>query len=729
MMKKTKLPLLLSILFFAPYASATLLSDNKTQVFIDPETLLITVAGTTVNQGTEKQPVDKLTENNSHATWVWPDKQMQVSAEFTNAELTLTFRTDKAQSLQWFSLPDSGVSQLYMPLGEGSRIPLNNTQWRRYLVTEQNSIDTNWDLKLPLWSQQQDRVFSWILLTPFNNRIRFSEDKNTLKMTGEHQFSSFNQQQPFSVILHTGDTPLDGALRYRRWLQDTQQFFPLQDKFALIPDGKKLIGATHIYLWGKGVIDQQDIKDWTGLNQYLQSPEGQVLWQALDRDSQKAFQKLSGKIPEKWQQPYLTESLNQALKKIIPLRGTPDDTDFMTAQRDQAQDIKQWVKQNTGRWLQPESEWGQGLSLPLLNALSAAGLNKLWLGVDNWTVTYYQPQAVNRAKEPGYLIGSYDSYDTGIPAGKNSEWLTAQVPSLLREKCAIVTEKAEKLLGFGGDGYYLNPGCMQRYSEQRIRELVRLSGINSLFLDVDGTGMVSDDYNPSARMNAEEMAGARNNRLRWVTQTMQIPAGSEDGNAVTAKYLMFAHGMETWGFGWGDKDIHRNKQSPYYLGAWWPESEPATFFQPAKLKQPYLTTEFDPRWRLPLYQAVFHDAIISTHHWTYDNLKFPEVRITRELLSQLYNTAPLYNLSRNTVQKRLPALIQSDRTFRPLHEHLWNKALTDFRWLDNAGWVQQTQFSDGTTITVNFAADVLLGYPPHSVNAILPDGQNINTLF
>ena len=45
-----------------------------------------------------------------------------------------------------------------MPLGEGRHIPLNNEQWRHYMVTEQDNIDTNQDLQLPLWSQQQDRV-------------------------------------------------------------------------------------------------------------------------------------------------------------------------------------------------------------------------------------------------------------------------------------------------------------------------------------------------------------------------------------------------------------------------------------------------------------------------------------------------------------------------------------------------------------------------------------------
>lgn len=140
-----------------------------------------------------------------------------------------------------------------------------------------------------------------------------------------------------------------------------------------------------------------------------------------------------------------------------------------------------------------------------------------------------------------------------------------------------MTGTGRKLPGFGGDGYYLNPGCMQDFSETRMTELVQLTGINSLFLDVDGTGMVSDDYNPASPTSADAMAAARNNRLRSVAENIRIPLGSEDGNAVTAQYLMFAHGTETRGFGWSDADIHRNKQSPYYLGAWWPENEPAIF--------------------------------------------------------------------------------------------------------------------------------------------------------
>lgn len=96
----------------------------------------------------------------------------------------------------------------------------------------------------------------------------------------------------------------------------------------------------------------------------------------------------------------------------------------------------------------------------MIDALRQAGLPRLWLGTDNWTAAFLHPQAVTAAKAAGYLIASYDSYDTAIPRGVNDSWLTAQLPTVLRETCAIVRADGSKKPGFGKQGYYLNPGCV-----------------------------------------------------------------------------------------------------------------------------------------------------------------------------------------------------------------------------------------------------------------------------
>ena len=138
---------------------------------------------------------------------------------------------------------------------------------------------------------------------------------------------------------------------------------------------------------------------------------------------------------------------------------------------------------------------------------------------------------------------------------------------------------------------------------------------------------------------------------------------------------------------------------------------------------------FDPTKRLPLFQAAFHDSVITTHHWTVDSLKFIETRMTTELLQQLYNVPPLLNLSLNSASTRIPYLKQLDAFFRPLHLQLYDKALTNFRWLRQDGSVQETQFSDGTRIIANFRAEKVIqenkSISENSVLAILPDGKTM----
>ncbi|MGN7972940.1 glycoside hydrolase [Serratia sp. 22264] len=713
-------------LFAAVPADALLLQQGAARFDIDPATLQITAGKTIVNQAQAAQAVADLQSTPTQARWQWPDSAMQVSARLEDGDLRLGFNTHRAQTLNWFTLPQQ-ADTLLLPIGEGSRIPLDNAVWQQYLVKEMTPLDTNWDLKLPLWSlEQQGKVYSWLLLTPFSNQVNFANAKSVFSMLSSHQFNRFNQQQTFDVLLHVGETPLSGARRYRQYLQQSGQFSSLRDKIRSAPEGEKLIGATHIYLWGDKLLAPADVKNWPGLLSWLTSPPGEALRQKMDAENQQTLRQLAGKTPESWQQLTLIDALNQALVALTPLNATPDDPDFLEAQHRQAASLRELAQRQLGAYLAPADSWGQGLAKPLIEALHQAGLPRLWLGTDNWTAEFLHPQAVESAKTLGYLIASYDSYDTAIPRGVNDSWLTAQLPAALREDCAIVRADGTKKPGFGKQGYYLNPGCVLPYSQQRMRSLVQLAGLNSLFLDVDGTGMVSDDYQPNHPTGAAQMAQARNARLAWFSDTLKLPLGSEDGNAVTARHIMFAHGMETWGFGWGDKQMNQDKSSPYYLGAWWPNAQPAFFFSPAKVKEPYRTVEFDPRYRLPLYQAVFHDAIISSHHWNYDNLKFSDVKTLRSLLSQLYNTAPMFHLSRATLQARLPEIKRSDAAFRPLHQALWDKALTDFRWLDTAGWVQQTTFSDGSTLTANFGNQPFEGIAAHSLRAKLADGRTLN---
>ena len=43
------------------------------------------------------------------------------------------------------------------------------------------------------------------------------------------------------------------------------------------------------------------------------------------------------------------------------------------------------------------------------------------------------------------------------------------------------------------------------------------------------------------------------------------------------------------------------------------------------MKEKYEYFNYDPRFRLPLYETVFHDSVVATHHWNNASLKFVNV--------------------------------------------------------------------------------------------------------
>ena len=150
----------------------------------------------------------------------------------------------------------------------------------------------------------------------------------------------------------------------------------------------------------------------------------------------------------------------------------------------------------------------------------------------------------------------------------------------------------------------------------------------------------------------------------------------------------------------------QDPQSPYFVGNWYPTEQPAVFFKSVPLKEPFRTVYFEPTMRLPLYQAVFHGSVITTHHWLFDSLKLSNVQVENELTQLLYNVPPLYHLSTATLKQRLPVIQRQDAFFRALHQRLATQAMIDFRWLSDDRQVQQTTFADGTRLVANFSGQI-----------------------
>ncbi|MEZ9502759.1 glycoside hydrolase [Vibrio sp. 10N.286.51.B11] len=747
-------------------ASQITLTSNNNTVATSSNTLEVDWNGLSVNSAAltvDSQPQkatnlvigfsDKA-DSAKIATWTLVPSGINVKAELNQDQLTFQFslpsniqvKRNKPIELAWFDLAEQQTQTLFLPFSEGMRVPTDNKLWASYLVGNHSGSNTTQDLKMPFWTVQQNNHFiSYQMVNATNNQLLFSDassnassnTKTKIDMKAAHQFTMLNQSQPFLVRITLGDSWLDGAKQYRDWRINNDQSETLVAKQKRNPDVTKLIGASHVYLFGKDPLSIQDVSDWWGLKTwYLEGSKLNV--------SAEAKRELSSLSKGKdWFSQYhkqlLLDSISQSLQVLYPVGNPTLEDNTIKAQYKAAQDKKNWLLEHASPYLNSSETWGQALSSDMVANLNKAGLNKLWLGFDNWMPEFYQPNAVGLAKQSGYLVGTYDSYNTAIPAKLNDNWLTAQLPEPMRQSCAIELADGSLKKGFRGNGFYLNPNCHLEYVKQRAQDIMRFGNFNSLFLDVDATAMAREDYRVSIDSNGNtndesDMLSAFNNRMKWLSEQPSLVLGSEDGNSLTTKGIAFAHGLETVGFGWTDKDMKENRQSPYYLGRWYPDHKPDFFFKPAEVKEPYKSLLFSPQYRIPLYQAVFHDEVINTHHWHSDSLKFTNVQTERDLTAMLYNTPPMVHLTRDEAlsssSQRIKALKHYQDGFEPMHEQLWDKQLVDSEWLDKSGDVQQTEFSDGSKIIANFSNKAFryngVDIAALSVKAILANGQVVD---
>jgi hypothetical protein len=717
-------------------ASAVSLENAQWRVELQPESLALRVTplgeqAVAVSTGAKAHRVNALHASAERVSWEWDEGAWALSAELRGRELRLAVSAREAGELLLFRQPGAAMGRgLIWPMAEGHYVPRGDPVWQRFLL-DQGDLNTTQDLSLPLWGMDHGRFsLHWLMSTPWNNRLRPSADGDALAIEASHQFTTLGPGAPMTWVLYLGDgNLLAGAQRYRQWRIDNGQHQSLAAKLERVPEGRKLVGASHVYLWGDGLLGVDDVRDWPSFLAHLRGDQALAsrLRGDLDGYSREVLA-TAPPAPLPHQRKALLRGLNGALDRYAreSWQGAAEPDMQRLAQR--YGEVRGEVAVAFGDALAPAPErWGETLSAGLIPTLQAAGLPRLWLGLGaGWEGGLWHPETIRAAVSSGYLIAPYDSYETALPADGNPDWTTAHLGRRAHRDCAVIRADGQPQKGFLQAGHYTTPGCMQPLLEARTSAVRAQAGFNSWFLDVTAAGMVFDSYRPGAPMTQAQNAEGNQRMAEWLGERGLV-AGSEDGNAVTAGGIFYAHGMQTPVIGWGDADLSKNAKSPFYLGNWYPPEAPAVFFKPVPLKEPYRQVHFAPATRLPLYQAVFHGSLITSHHWTFDNFKLSNVRVPNELTQLLYNVAPLYHLSHDTLASRLPAIQRHDAFFRPVHEHLATQALVGFDWLSDDRLLQRTRFADGSAIIANFASQARWAMdqtvPGQSVMAVLANGQ------
>lgn len=650
---------------------------------------------------------------------LYSDQELRINFSLDNGVLTFAAQSGKPQTFKWPSIKMTKTNTaLIWPHFEGHYIPLSDKTWVDYLESsEWNTLES---LYMPFWGIESDDVLlTYIVENPFHNEITFHSDDNTMNLDFAHEFTDNNDLHIpvlFRIYLDYHYTPITSAKHFRNYLVRQNLFVSLGQKMEIAPRISRLIGAPHAYIWDGTAITMTDIHedDWIPLAQTLveqsqsENPtpgkqikyilsgkkEGEETWDALEEMSRQKRPYLYLKRGMAW-------ALSQALispqffsEGIWHVETLPENLQKIARDKNPSEheltQLNIYVFYSSfSDYLNDPSTWGNGISTRMIDALSSSGIDKFLLCLDGWEKIDIRPHIASYTEEKGYLIGTYDSYHS-IHNPDNAEWPTAKFDQKLYQEGGVLKRNGEPYRGFLRVGYKLSPIAARPYVEQRVTHNFSKVPYSYYFVDCDAFGEFYDDYRPGRNVSQSEDANARVDRIRWIFNTFHVPVGSEGASYLFADVLSVAEGVLLPVF-WGDPDMN-NRSSRYFVGRSYPGDEPEMFFLRVPLKEKYIHIHVDPRYRLPLYEAVFHDSVITCAHYSSPSLKFTNIAQTIALTEILYQVAPMYHLNLSSFDKFKSEIKRHSEVFGKTHTYSYQYALEDFEFLTSERNIQRTQF-------------------------------------
>ena len=127
----------------------------------------------------------------------------------------------------------------------------------------------------------------------------------------------------------------------------------------------------------------------------------------------------------------------------------------------------------------------------------------------------------------------------------------------------------------------------------------------------------------------------------------------------------------------------------------------------------------NPKYRVPLWELVFHGCVQSFWYWGDSHLCAPNRAGLRDGFCALYGLSPIFSFKVGNWEMLKEKIINSYKATVDNATNVGFCEMTDFEYLTSDFAVQKTTFSNGTSVTVNFDIN------DRSVNGLFLKGGEI----
>jgi len=224
----------------------------------------------------------------------------------------------------------------------------------------------------------------------------------------------------------------------------------------------------------------------------------------------------------------------------------------------------------------------------------------------------------------------------------------------------------------------------RRFIEPEVRRI----GYDSRLMDVQAGGGPATCFSKVHPCTRREALEALRREHRYLCDDLRQITGVEVGMEMLADAYHYSEGLTSC-------------PHPFRKAQCWRYKDRALYGE----EVPRETREIlhNPRYRIPLWELVYHDCTVSYYYWADSTMMYPELAPVKDLFCALYGLPPIYSMNVSTWNCLKKEVAASYRRAVPVARRTMFSRMTEFEVLSADRLVQRTRFGNGVTVTANFS--------------------------
>lgn len=349
--------------------------------------------------------------------------------------------------------------------------------------------------------------------------------------------------------------------------------------------------------------------------------------------------------------------------------------------------------------------WDEAREVSFAKKMKNAGIDKALIFWDANHLPYPEKDYDNRLKELGYGTGGYELFTDIHPDSYPGNSEITEMPFKrnvfpgLFEK--ITSRKRDGSKYSNEFGTYVCPKAVRPEIAKRVEKELSVYPHETYFMDVYQANGIYECYHPEHPLTREQYAEEVIKNYQLLEDNYNTFLGGEFGADYVGSHGVYVHGMMTLQRTWFNS-IADQKGTIYYKGDWENNIRPSIMLNDHTASEVYHQYSINEYTRVPLYELVYHDAIVTSWRWEDGNPQCPEIWWKKDLFNILYGSAPLWIVDQGRWEKHQVTFVESYQKVCNWLQQICYDELVSHRFVSEDRKIQESVFSSGKRVVVNF---------------------------